>query len=232
LPNQLGLTTFGAKVIPIFLLFRNLNIWSIPMRRKNGEVHPIPGGKLEFMMFGEIPQEITVVLNKMRDEDQSSQPFFMPFTGLFSKKELQRTLPRNGRTFIDGIYTFKVSLTRGIWRRVVLSAKHTMEDLHKVIIEAFSFDDDHLYSFFMDGRKWSDNCIASPYDDSGHLDASQVQIGGVGLEPKQRFLYLFDYGGEWSFTVEVDHVEEIDSVPFRPYKTEEKGAAPVQYGEY
>lgn len=28
-----------------------------------------------------------------------------------------------------------------------------MEDLHIIILDAFGFDDDHLYSFFMDGEK-------------------------------------------------------------------------------
>jgi hypothetical protein len=74
--------------------------------------------------------------------------FFQPFTDLFPKDELMRTLPRNRKNFIDGSYTFKVSLSKATWRKVIFPAKHTIDDLHQVIIvfiKAFEFDD--LYSF-------------------------------------------------------------------------------------
>lgn len=33
-----------------------------------------------------------------------------------------------------------------------------MDDLHEMIIHAFDFDDDHLYSFFMDGKNTKFGC--------------------------------------------------------------------------
>jgi hypothetical protein len=33
------------------------------------------------------------------------------------------------------------------------------------------------------------------------------------------------------FKVEVNHIQKIDSVPFKPYVKEGKGKAPGQYGE-
>lgn len=230
--KSISVTDFGAKMIPILLLERNLNIWNIALRHKEGEINPIPGSKLEDMMLGDIPQEIVEALYERMDEDQSSQPFFQPFVKLFPNGELKRTLPRNLKKFIDGIYTFKVYFSNSIWRKVVLSGKHTMDNLHNMILEAFNFDDDHLYSFFMDGKKWSEDCIVSPYDDYGYQHANKVQIGMLGLRSKQRFLYLYDYGDEWTFVVEVDHLEEIDSVSFKPYVKEGKGEAPEQYDYY
>ncbi|KGA98981.1 hypothetical protein AJ85_19025 [Alkalihalobacillus alcalophilus ATCC 27647 = CGMCC 1.3604] len=226
-------TAFGAKVIPVLLIDRNINIWNIAFRREEGEINPIPGTELELekMMFADIPEEvINAILERMK-VDQSSQPFFQPFKILFPEEELQRTLPRNKRRFIDGIYTFKVSISTGLWRKVVLTGKHTMEHLHEIILSAYGFDDDHLYSFFMDGEKWSNDCIASPGDDYGHPNADQILIGGLGLIPKQRFLYLFDYGHEWKFTVEVEQIQEVDSIPFNPFVQERKGKAPEQYAE-
>lgn len=230
--KSISLTDFGAKIIPILFLERNLNIWSIALRREEGEINPIPGSKQEDMMFGNIPQEIVDALYERMDEDQSSQSFFQPFVKLFPNGELKRTLPRNLKKFIDGIYTFKVYFSNSIWRKVVLSGKHTMDDLHVVILKAFNFDDDHLYSFFMDGKKWSENCIVSPYDDFGYQHADKVQISMLGLRSKKRFLYLYDYGDEWTFVVEVDHLEEIDSVSCKPYVKEGKGEAPEQYDYY
>jgi hypothetical protein len=223
--KSIKLTAFGAELIPVLLVKRSFDIWNIALRRENGEFNPMPGAELGDMMYGDIPQE-------MMEKDQSSQPFFQPFTELFQNEELQRTLPRRKRKFVDGRYTFKVSYTGGIWRKVVLSGKHTMNTLHDMILDAFDFDDDHLYSFFMDGVKWSTDCITSPYDNDGQPVATEIQIGEIGLEQGQRFLYLFDYGDEWTFVVEVENIQELDSVPFKPYLMEGKGKAPAQYPEY
>ncbi|XJZ28095.1 plasmid pRiA4b ORF-3 family protein [Bacillota bacterium Lsc_1132] len=228
--NAITLTTFGAEMIPILLVSRNLNSWNIPMRRiNNREVNPIPGSKLEHIEFLNLPRGIKNKIMNNVTKDQSSEPFLQPFAELFPKAELVHTLPRSNMEFTKGIFTFKISFARGIWRKVVLSSTHTMDDLHEVILEAFQFDNDHLYSFFMDGRKWSQDCIASPYDDYGHPDASRVQIGSIGLQPQQKFLYLYDYGDEWTFIVEVDHIDEKDFEPFASYVAEEKGEAPEQY---
>ncbi len=53
-------------------------------------------------------------------------------------------------------YTFHVSIpnTGRVWRKVELTADQTLEDLHFAIQDAFDFDADHLYSFFMSGRAW------------------------------------------------------------------------------
>ncbi|NHC38918.1 plasmid pRiA4b ORF-3 family protein [Bacillus sp. MM2020_1] len=184
---------------------------------------------MEEMIFGDLPEEWIDTLYEIMEENHSSEPFFQPFTPLFSKETLQQSLPRSEPEFIDGIYTFKVSFTNEIWRDVVLSGIHTMDDLHSIILEAFNFDDDHLYSFYMDGKKWSNDCITSPNDSFGHPNAAEVEIGEIGLKPKQQFLYLFDYGDEWTFSVELDHIEEMDSTPIEPYVKAKNGEAPLQY---
>lgn len=53
-------------------------------------------------------------------------------------------------------YTFHVSIpgTGRVWRKIELVEDHTLEDLHWAIQEAFHFDGDHLYSFFMSGKAW------------------------------------------------------------------------------
>ena len=86
-----------------------------------------------------------------------------------------------------------------------------MEHLHYIILDSFGFNDDHLYSFFMDGKKWSNDCITSPHDFDEHSKSNKVQIGDLGLVSRQRFLYLYDYGDEWKFIVEMDRIQETDS---------------------
>ncbi|HJF31087.1 MAG TPA: plasmid pRiA4b ORF-3 family protein, partial [Sporosarcina psychrophila] len=57
----------------------------------------------------------------------------------------------------------------------------------------------------------------------------KVQIGAIGLSSKQKFLYVYDYGEEWTFIVEVDNIKEDSQQLFNPYVKETKGEAPQQY---
>lgn len=230
--KSITLTDFGSNMIPVLLFSRNIQAWNRALRRENGDFNAIPGTELEDLCDGNLSDEDFGRLLINVKQDQSTQSFFQPFADLFPSAELRHTLPRNRKKFLAGRYLFKVSLSKGTWRKLVLSAKHTMEDLHQAIINAFQFDNEYLYSFFMDGRMWSHDCIASPDDDFGHADASKVQIGMVGLLEKQQFLYVYDYGDEWTFVVEVDEIEGDIQELFNPYVEDAKGNAPKQYGDY
>ena len=70
-------------------------------------------------------------------------------------------------------YTFHISLPelKRTWRKIELTEAATLHDLHMAIQNAFAFDNDHLYSFFMSGKAWdraSEYSLpedASPWDD-------------------------------------------------------------------
>jgi len=130
---------------------------------------------------------------------------------------------------MKGTFTLNVQYSNKAWRKIKIAGTNTMEDLHYTIIQSFQFDDDHLYSFFMDGEKWSDDCIVSPYEDFGHAQADLVQIGELGLEVGKSFLYLYDHGDEWSFRITIEHYDGEYSMETEPYEIESKGVAPEQY---
>ncbi|MEI3614114.1 IS1096 element passenger TnpR family protein [Pseudogracilibacillus sp. SO30301A] len=222
--KSVTLTTFGKQMIPILLNNRHPQIWNIPYRRENGEVNPIPGLENDGIenFFGK-------QMNKRKD--QSFQPFYKSFDSLFIKIVLRKTLPRQERIFTPGMYTFKVAYDKYSWCKVALTAQHTMEDLHKIIINTFQFDNDYLYSFFMDGIKGSKSSIVAPLDNSSSPIASNVLIGSVGLSVGQRFLYLFDHVSERTFTITVEQIAETGSEKERPkpYLIEHQGKGPEQY---
>lgn len=53
-------------------------------------------------------------------------------------------------------YTFHVSLpgTGRTWRKIELLETQTLAELHLAIQNAFNFDNDHLYAFYMSGKAW------------------------------------------------------------------------------
>ena len=133
--KEVRLTPLGEKIIKILDKKRGLQDWNIQHRREYGE------WDIEF-----------------------EEEFAVPFKGMFTDIEIEKTLPRRKIEFKDGIYTFKVSLDKDIWSKIQLSAQDTLHDLHNLIQKAFDFDNDHMYSFFMDGKPWSKNSFTCPYE--------------------------------------------------------------------
>ena len=198
-------STFGVTLAKVLSETRDFFRWNLPYRRKQGEWRAIPGSPCE-------------------------EHFFLSFVPLFPEGELQKTLPREGVKFVDGTYVFKVSLAKDLWRRIEISAEHTLLDLHRAIQRAYNFDDDHLYSFFMDGRAWSYERFVSPYEEEGPW-VDDVRIGELGLFIGQNILYLFDYGDEWHFRVELEEIRTEGRKPRKPKIIEKEGKAPKQYEE-
>jgi hypothetical protein len=121
-------------------------------------------------------------------------------------------------------------LDKTIWRKIKISHKHSLNALHLAIQEAFDFDDDHLYSFFMDGKRYSKNAYNSPYCNEGPY-ADEAIIGELGLYIGQKILYLFDYGDSWEFQVQLLGIDEKEFMLNDPQIIEAKGEAPSQYGD-
>lgn len=122
---------------------------------------------------------------------------------LFAEGELNRELSEpEVPAPVTGKYVFKVSLHKSCWRTIQLSESHTLLDLHQLIQHAFDFDDDHLYAFYMDGKKYGQMGYYSALDMRGPF-VNEIGIRELHLYEGQRFLYLFDFGDEWEFSVEV-----------------------------
>lgn len=63
------------------------------------------------------------------------------------------------------------------------------------------------------------------------LPATKVKIESLNLKPKQKFLYLFDYGDQWEF--EVEYVKEgSPEKTIYPRIIDSRGEAPQQYPDY
>ncbi|UZW13472.1 hypothetical protein OSC52_16750 [Clostridium pasteurianum] len=193
-PDEIIINPLGKEIIKMLNKKRNLELWNIPYRRELGE------WKIDF-----------------------EEEFKIPFIDIFEKGVLSDTLIRNINKFISGIYTFKISLGRNNWAKIKLSSQHSLEDLHNSIQEAFDFDNDHMYAFFMDGKAWSNNKFTCSYDEEGPY-VDEVKIGELNIYEKQDFLYIFDYGDDWRFNVKVFKIEEEDKITLlKPQIIEIKG---------
>jgi len=174
----------------------------------------------------------------------------------------------------DSVYTLEVRL-RGdeAVRTIDALAGNTLSDLHYAIQDAFGWDADHLYSFYMNGVSYderyeiglpendnsldfdfasllmmNEQTIAEPGDEEDDEEeeddeddeddgryATNTTLGELGLVPKHKFLYYFDFGDSHQFIVTVKKIETREGAAASdeyPRLVEAKGKAPRQYEMY
>lgn len=123
-------------------------------------------------------------------------------------------------------------------RVIELKESQTLVDLHESVLKSTGWDDEsHLYSFFMDGKAWSDT---DEYHRPENIDEAEkswgyrpktadIELKALNLHPKQRFLYIFDFGDEHHFKVKVKGFGEVEEGVEYPRILESVGKFPPQY---
>ncbi|MDP9374619.1 MAG: plasmid pRiA4b ORF-3 family protein [Chloroflexota bacterium] len=130
------------------------------------------------------------------------------------------------------LYRFQVKLDwkKSVWRRIELRGDQTLHDLHNAIQEAFDWDNDHLYAFFLSGRAWDrESEYGSPFGEG--RSAARFRLEGLPLRPGQQFLYIFDFGDELRHQVKLEAVVPggVQAGAEYPRITESRGASVPQY---
>lgn len=125
------------------------------------------------------------------------------------------------------VFKVKVADDKRVYRIIEMRATDTLDDLHDEILESYEFDDDHLYSFFMDNKAWSNNEYCSPRANGRR--ANKIKLEQLDLSPKQKFLYLYDYGDNWEFEVEFVENGVVESNKKYPRILKSSGESPEQY---
>ena len=131
---------------------------------------------------------------------------------------------------------FRASLTSKIYRDIEIAGTGSLYALAQAIVRSFDFDFDHAFGFY---SKLKGNIYDSPvrYElfvdiGEGEADARSVKrtraikaFPSVGT--KMRF--LFDYGDEWEFLVELINRKPKEPKAKLPRLLISAGKAPAQY---
>jgi len=145
-------------------------------------------------------------------------------------------------------YVFRAALVGfpQVRRTITVRDDLTLVDLHYALQSAFGWDDDHLYSFWLDGSFWAseDEHYMHPYH-AVSLDppgkSACACLRELGLSQGRRIAYEFDFERGWRVGLELCEVRassgntvarciEREGVapPQYPDVTIEKDAAPAQ----
>lgn len=168
------------------------------------------------------------------EEDEIDDPNILSevFKLAFANWDIENKLLPIEYEMQEGVYHFKASLDKKCYRIIEIGANDTFDDLHNAIQEAFDFDNDHLYAFFMDNKRWSrdnDSIYWGPYCEGGKHYAEEMHIGKVGLTVGKQFLYLFDFGDNWRFNMVVADIISDAKEPIEAKVIKSVGEAPEQY---
>ncbi len=134
-------------------------------------------------------------------------------------------------------YVFTAELVgyEGVRRTITVRGDLTLVDLHYALQSAFAWDDDHLYSFWLDGEFWTSD--EERYTHPKHarsLDppgrSACARIDELALTKGQRIAYEFDFGREWRVALALRDVRAGGGRAVTRC-TERIGAAPPQYEE-
>jgi len=106
------------------------------------------------------------------------------------------------------IYQIKVTLLGTkppIWRRLLVPARFTLEDLHGVLQAAMGWGDGHLHEFKIDGKLFGQPDM----DDMGLPPVASERkarlfsvLGGAGAKA----VYTYDFGDDWEHAIVVEKV--------------------------
>ena len=123
-------------------------------------------------------------------------------------------------------------------RSIALLGSQNLYNFAEAIIDAFGFDFDHCFGFFDNTKRWTDSKIryelfADTPDakeeapESKSVKKTKIQQAFNNIDDKM--LFLFDYGDNWEFIINLKSIEEPDAKKSYPFLVESIGKAPEQY---
>ncbi len=210
-----SLTEWGKQLLPWLLQERPFPDWN-----KQATF---------YFFFGE-----AVESDAQSEEVVDVNTFADLFRTLFEEPELVSLYPINANP-PTGTFWIRAELpTLKVSRTIALPVSYTLDELHGMIQQAFAFDDDHLYGFYFNLRDpYSGEQYYDPRFEEGYADGYPADITtlvSLNLYEGQRFLYIFDFGDKWTFSLTLTrHLP--DDTATEATIIEQVGDAPHQYGE-
>jgi hypothetical protein len=139
-----------------------------------------------------------------------------------------------GRTHV-----FRVALQHepAILREIEVISSRTLVDLAKAIVAAFDFEFDHAFGFYsnLTGPYVRDSgtsyeLFADMGEETNSRSVKRTRVAEPFLEIGQRMLFLFDYGDDWRFVIEVLGIGNKEPGVRYPRVLKKVGTSPQQYG--
>ncbi|MCK5581554.1 MAG: hypothetical protein KAJ18_09825 [Candidatus Omnitrophica bacterium] len=167
------------------------------------------------------------------------------FMAMIEGKEFEKIVP--GRLKTRTAYVFESTMTqycegKNIMRQVAVSGNKSLLHLAQVILGAYNFDCDHCFGFYgnidehpgQEQTEIYEAFVDAEVEPTSELARSveRTKISLVFKETGKKMLFMFDYGQDWRFVVELK--EKRDTAPEEklPGILQSVGKAPLQYPSF
>ena len=132
------------------------------------------------------------------------------------------------------IHVFRAALSATVYRDFEISNVKNLYDLAGAIVRVFGFDFDHAFGFYskLTGRIFDSPVKYELFADTGESAArsvKQTRIADAFPTVGAKMTFLFDYGDNWQFRIEVIGRNRKEPGVRYPRLLKSIGAAPEQY---
>jgi len=138
------------------------------------------------------------------------------------------------------IFIFKINLAHAkkIKRIIEVEENISLYKLAQAIIKAYDFDFDHPFGFYssLTPYYYDSEEIYELFTDLKELESSagagsvkKTKIKEVWKETGDKMQFLFDYGDNWQFIVELAKFGQVEQGKKYPCVLKSVGKAPIQY---
>ena len=159
-----------------------------------------------------------------------------------SKKKLVPKKKSNS----NSLFIFKVTLSEGLmaiyeeetYRILSIPNSYTLSKFAEAILDSFDFELDHMYGFYDKLKNWArSNESYTMEEDEDSMNSTgfvtQVTVEEAFDVLKKKLLFVFDFGDEWKFIVELIKQETPSGkVKLSGTVIETVGEAPPQYPDF
>ncbi len=128
------------------------------------------------------------------------------------------------------VYQFKVTLNNihpPVWRRILVSDKSTLLDLHAVIQDVFGWLDYHLHEFMIQDVRYGDPAN-DEFDEFDIQDEAKVRLRKLNMKEGSRFTYTYDFGDSWEHTLVLEKIISLEKGMKLPECIKGKRACPPE----
>jgi hypothetical protein len=122
------------------------------------------------------------------------------------------------------------------FRVLEIPGDFTLYSLAEVIVDSFGFYFDHPFGFYDNIKKWPNSnegyeLFADLGEESEFKGVKRTKMSKAFDQIEKKMVFLFDYGDEWHFIVELKGIKLSKEGEKYPFVAESIGGAPSQYGE-
>ncbi|MBN1837231.1 MAG: plasmid pRiA4b ORF-3 family protein [Spirochaetales bacterium] len=109
---------------------------------------------------------------------------------------------------LSGTVRFRIELEGvwpPVWRRIVVSDRITLLELHEVIQDAFGWQDYHLHEFTLRNERYGDP-DNDEYGEMDLRDETRARLWKLDLIEGEEFGYVYDFGDNWGHILRVEKI--------------------------